>query len=121
MHVGLNIKKIREEKGMMQKEIAAIAGMHPANYNKVEKGEREPSIDALDKVAKAFGLTVDQLIHYEGDMPKEVTIEDKTATEKVRLIEQLEEPDKQALYRMIDCMLTKNKFKDFFNKNVAAL
>jgi hypothetical protein len=50
-----------------------------------------------------------------------VTIEDKTASEKLRLIEQLEEPDKQALFRMIDCMLTKNKFKDFFQKNVAAL
>ncbi len=121
MHVGLNIKKIREQKGLMQKEIAAVAGMHPANYNKVEKGEREPSIDALDKIAKFFGRTIDQLIHYEGNMPSEVTIEDKTANEKVRMIEQLEETDKQALYRMIDCMLTKNKFKDFFNKNIAAL
>jgi hypothetical protein len=37
------------------------------------------------------------------------------------LIEELEEEDKQALYRMIDCMLTKNKFKDFFNKNIATL
>lgn len=42
----------------MQKEVAAVAGMHPANYNKVEKGEREPSIDALDLIAKFFGLTV---------------------------------------------------------------
>lgn len=54
-------------------------------------------------------------------MPKEITIEDKTTTEKLRMIEQLEEPDKQALFRIIDCMLTKNKFKDFFQKNVAAL
>jgi len=121
MHVGLNIKKIREDKGLMQKEVAAVAGMHPANYNKVEKGEREPSIDALDKIAKFFGLTVDQLIHYEGSIPKDVTIEDKTTSEKLRLIEQLEEPDKQALFRMIDCMLTKNKFKDFFSKNIATL
>ena len=121
MHIGLNIKKLREEKGLMQKEIAAVAGMHPTNYNKVEKGEREPSIEALDKIAKSFGLTVDQLIHYEGNMPKEITIEDKTASEKLRMIEQLEEPDKQAIFRMIDCMLTKNKFKDFFQKNVAAL
>lgn len=121
MHIGLNIKKIREEKGLMQKEVAAVAGMHPANYNKVEKGEREPSIDALDKIAKFFGLTVDQLIHYEGNIPKEITIEDKTTSEKLRMIEQLEEPDKQALFRMIDCMLTKNKFKDFFQKNVATL
>lgn len=85
----------------MQKEIAAVTGMHPTNYNKVEKGEREPSIDALDKIAKFFGLTIDQLIHHEGDIPGEITIEDKT------MIEQLEETDKQALYRIIDCMLTK--------------
>lgn len=121
MHVGLNIKKIREEKGLMQKEVAAAAGMHPANYNKVEKGEREPSLLALDKIAKLFGLTIDQILHYEGKLPKEVTIEDKTTNEKLRMIEQLEEEDKEALYRMIDCMLTKNKFKDFFNKNIATL
>lgn len=65
----------------------------------IEKGEREPSIDALDKIAKFFGLTVDQLIHYEGNMPKEITIKDKTTTEKLWMIEQLEEPDKQALFR----------------------
>jgi transcriptional regulator with XRE-family HTH domain len=121
MHVGKNIKKIREQKKLMQKEVAAAAGLHPANYNKMEKGEREPSIDALDKIAKLFGMTVDEIIHFEGKVPKEVKIEDKTTNEKLRLIEQLDEEDKQALYRMIDCMLTKNKFKDFFNKNIAAL
>jgi len=31
-----------------------------------------------------------------------VTIEDKTTSEKLPIIEQLEEPDKQALFRMID-------------------
>ena len=48
-------------------------------------------------------------------------IEDKTTNEKLRLIEQLEDEDKQAVYRIIDGMLTKSKFKDFFQKNVAAL
>jgi transcriptional regulator with XRE-family HTH domain len=121
MHVGKNIKKIREQKKLMQKEVAAAAGLHPANYNKMEKGEREPSIDALDKIAKLFGMTVDELIHFEGKLPKEVKIEDKTANEKLRLIEQLDDEDKQAVFRIIDCMLTKSKFKDFFQKNVAAL
>lgn len=121
MHVGKNIKKIREQKKLMQKEVAAAAGLHPANYNKMEKGEREPSIDALDKIAKLFGMTVDELIHFEGKLPKEVKIEDKTTNEKLRLIEQLDDEDKQAVFRIIDCMLTKSKFKDFFQKNVAAL
>ncbi|HNW97521.1 MAG TPA: helix-turn-helix transcriptional regulator [Bacteroidales bacterium] len=118
MHVGKNIKKIREEKGLMQKEIAAAAGMHPANYNKVEKGEREPSIEALDKIAKLFGMTIDQLIHFEGKMPKEVTIKDKTIIEQMKLIQELDEKDKAVIFSMIETMLTKKKFKDFFKENV---
>ena len=105
----------------MQKEVAEVAGMHPANYNKVEKSEGEPSIDALDKIASLLDLTVDQIIHYEGKMPKEITIKDKNTTERMQLIEELDEEDKSALYRIIDSMLSKNKFKDFFNKNIAAL
>lgn len=121
MNVGKNIKKIREQKKLLQKDVAAAAGLHPANYNKTEKGEREPSIEALDKISKLFGMTVDEIIHFEGKVPKDIKIEDKTTNEKLRLLEQLEDEDKQAVYRIIDGMLTKSKFKDFFNKNVAAL
>jgi transcriptional regulator with XRE-family HTH domain len=105
----------------MQKEVAAAAGLHPANYNKMEKGEREPSIDALDKIAKLFGMTVDEIIHFEGKVPKEVKIEDKTTNEKLRLIEQLDEEDKKTIFKLIDKMLTNKKFKDFFQNNAAAL
>ncbi len=56
----------------MQKEVAAAAGLQPSNYGKIEKGERDISIEALDKIARLFGMTVDQLIHYEGKMPKEI-------------------------------------------------
>lgn len=119
--VGLNIKDIRVKKGLLQKEVAAAADLHPANYNKMEKGEREPSVEALGKISKLFDMTVDQVINYEGDIPQDVTIEDKSVLEKMKMIEQLEEEDRQAIFRIIDSMLTKYKFKDFFNKNVAAL
>jgi hypothetical protein len=39
----------------------------------------------------------------------------------MRLIQQLDEEDKQTIFRMIEKMLTKKKFKDFFQKNVTAL
>ena len=121
MQIAKNIKRLREEKGLMQKEIASAVGVHPSNYSKMEKGEREFSIEVIDKLAKYFGLSIDELVHMNGKLPKEVKIEDKTANEKVQLIAQLEDDDKQAVFRIIDCMLTKSKFKDFFQKNVAAL
>jgi len=41
--------------------------------------------------------------------------------EQVRLIQQLDDEDKHMIFKMIGTMLTKKKFKDFFQKNIAAL
>ena len=54
-------------------------------------------------------------------MPDEVTVEDKSLLEKVKLIARLEEEEKSMVFKMIDTFLTKKKFKDFFQKNIAAL
>ena len=44
-----------------------------------------------------------------------------SGSERINLIQQLEQEDKQALFRIIDSMLTKTKFKDFVDKNMASL
>lgn len=66
-------------------------------------------------------MITDEIINYDGKMPKEVVIEDKTTIEQMRLIQQLDEEDKQIILRLIEEILTKKKSKDFFQKNVAAL
>ena len=121
MSIGENIKKIRKDKGLQQKQVALEIGLDQSNYNKIENGKREPSVEVLNKLANLFGVTVDDILNPDKELPKEVTVEDKTTLEQVRLIQQLEEEDKHVIFRMIDTMLTKKKFKDFFNKNVAAL
>jgi transcriptional regulator with XRE-family HTH domain len=117
--IGKNIKKIREQKGLMQKEVASVAGLQASNYSKIESGQRDISVEALDKIAIFFGMTVDSVIHFEdAKTPTPVKVEDKTSNEKVQLISQLDEEDKHAVYRIIDGMLTKNKFKTFFEQNI---
>ncbi|MFZ1751861.1 MAG: helix-turn-helix transcriptional regulator [Saprospiraceae bacterium] len=118
MDIAKNIKKLLEERGLMQKEVAYAAGVHPSNNFKMEKGEREFGIDVIDKDAKFFGLTIDELVHPNSKLPKDIRVEDKTANEKVQLISQLDEDDKTAVYRIIDGMLTKNKFQTFFEQNI---
>lgn len=71
-------------------------------------------------MAQFFNLTTDQIINYDGKMPKEVVIEDKTAGRQMRLIQQLDEEYRQTIFRLLDKMLSNNKFKDFFSKNIAA-
>lgn len=121
MSTGQNIKKIREENGMTQQQIAELIHMHRSNYSKIESGQREISVDALNKIAKYFGMTIDQIVNFDGAIPQEITVEDKTLMEQVKLIQELEPEEKNMVFKMVDTFLTKKKFKDFFQKNVAAL
>jgi transcriptional regulator with XRE-family HTH domain len=120
-HVGKTIKGIREEKGLTQQQIAELVHMHRSNYSKVESGERDLSIEAINTVAKYFGITIDQLVNFDGNIPDDVTVEDKSLMEQVKLIAELEPEEKNMVFKMIDTFLTKKKFKDFFAKNIAAL
>lgn len=116
-----NIKRLRENKGLQQKQVAIEIGLGISHYNKIENGQREASVELLDKLAKLYGVSIDAIVHMEGEVPKEIVLEDKTTSEQMRLIQELDEKDKGIIFSMIDIMLTKKKFKDFFQKNVAAL
>ncbi len=119
--IGKNIKKIREEKGLTQQAIADLIAMHRSNYSRVETGDRDLSIEAIGKIAKFFNMSIDDLVNFEGEIPNEVTFDDKNTIEQMQLIQQLDEEDKSTVFKIVETMLTKKKFKDFFNKNVAAL
>ena len=52
---------------------------------------------------------------------QEIEIKDKTSMEQLKLMQELDEDERSMVFKMIDSFLTKKKFKDFFNKNVASL
>ena len=119
MNIADNIKKLREDKEMMQKEVAAEIGLKPAHYNKIEKGLVDPSVEILDKLAAHYGITIDEIVHFSKATPKAVKMEDKTSAEQLRLMTQLKEKDKNVVMSIIDTMLTKQKFQEFFQQNIA--
>jgi transcriptional regulator with XRE-family HTH domain len=92
-----------------------------SHYSKIENGQREASVELLDKLAKYYGISIDQIVHMGKEVPKEITLDDKSANEQARLIAELDEKDKSIVFGMIETMLTKKKFKDFFNSNIAAM
>ncbi len=67
---------------------------------------------------KFFNLSIDELVQNDFIVPKEIKLEDKTANEKVLLIYQLDGKFKKVFYRIIDRLLTKNKFQSFFEQNI---
>lgn len=52
-----NLKKYRLENRISQEELAARADLSTRGYGKIERGEVYPSLETLDKLARATGLS----------------------------------------------------------------
>jgi len=59
---GENMKKIRLEKCMSQGDICRSLGLDRAYISNVENGKQNLTISTMEKVAKALGVNVDQLL-----------------------------------------------------------
>ena len=62
----------------------------------------------LDNLAKFYGISIDEIVHPDNEVPTDVVIEDKTADEQMRLLLQLEEEDKQFSNLLIKCLPKRN-------------
>jgi transcriptional regulator with XRE-family HTH domain len=61
-----NLRRLREQAGWTQTEMAGRAGVPFRSYQNWEAGVREPRIAALAALADALGVSVDDLIRGDG-------------------------------------------------------
>ena len=60
--IAKNIKKYRKEKGLSQDKLARLADIAHATIIKIESGGiQSPTIDTVQKIAKALGVGVEDL------------------------------------------------------------
>jgi len=116
MNIGDKIKKIRSAKNLSQKEVAVSLNMDPAQYSRIENGKSDPYFSTIEKIAKALGVEVADLVTGE-DL--EVNSADKSVMEKLRYIELLEEKEKSAFFALLDSLIAKKKLKDNLSNLVA--
>jgi transcriptional regulator with XRE-family HTH domain len=60
--VGINVRRLREGRDLSQEELAFEAELHRTYITGVERGIRNPSVTEVAKIAKALGVTPDQLL-----------------------------------------------------------
>jgi transcriptional regulator with XRE-family HTH domain len=60
--LGLNIRRLRLEKGWSQEAFAAEADIHRTYVSDIERGARNPTITIVEKLAKPLGVTPSVLL-----------------------------------------------------------
>ena len=57
-----NLKILRTSRGLSQEALADLVGLHRTYVGAVERGERNISIDNLERIALAFDISISQLL-----------------------------------------------------------
>ena len=61
--IGKNLKKLRKKKGLSQDRLSKLADISYNTVIKLESGGiTNPAIETLQKIAKALGVSVDDLL-----------------------------------------------------------
>ncbi|MBI2356131.1 MAG: helix-turn-helix transcriptional regulator [Candidatus Doudnabacteria bacterium] len=60
--LGQRIKELRLKAQYSQEELAAKAGLHRTYMSDIERGERNVSVENIEKIAKALGVKSSDLL-----------------------------------------------------------
>ena len=61
------LRKLREERGLTQEELAKALGVTRQTIIAIEKGKYDPSLRLAFKIARFFGVKIEDIFLYEGD------------------------------------------------------
>lgn len=56
--VGINLRRMRLERGFTQESLAYEAGIAPSFLSQIETGKRAPTVTTLDVLAKAMKMPI---------------------------------------------------------------
>jgi transcriptional regulator with XRE-family HTH domain len=96
---GRRIRQLRQARGWTQRSLGDRCGMDGVYVGSVERGERNITLDNVERISKGFGVETHQLFLFSGgsEMPEE-----RVTDAKVRdLLKNADSGRKQLMWRVI--------------------
>lgn len=107
---GKRIKKLRKQRKWTQKELAAKLNVRFPQLNKYEGGLHVPPLEKIIQLAEIFDITVDYLL--TGNHSEEKPLHNIRLLERFHAMENFHNEDLEAIIRLIDAFIVKNKVEN---------
>ena len=107
--LGVRIRQFRKKKGLTQEVLALNSGINVSFLGDVERGIKKPSIESLEKLLKALGVTFQDFFDFETVIKP---FKDCMALEKLNLeLQGRSEDEIGMIYNVIQQILVYNDNK----------
>ena len=102
--IGQRIRNYRTQKGLSQEKLAELAGCHPTYIGQLEHGEKNATLESVEKIASAMGISLSELFDKLGK-----SCGNNIAAKCYDLVASKNEAEQKQLYKMLQEM---DKYKN---------
>lgn len=102
--IGQRIRNYRTQKGLSQEKLAELAGCHPTYIGQLERGEKNATLESVEKIASAMDISLSELFDKLGKSGG-----NNIAAKCYDLVASKKEAEQKQLYKMLQEM---DKYKN---------
>ena len=102
--IGQRIRNYRTQKGLSQEKLAELAGCHPSYIGQLERGEKNATLESVEKIASAMDISLSELFDKLGKSGG-----NNIAAKCYDLVASKNEAEQKQLYKMLQEM---DKYKN---------
>jgi transcriptional regulator with XRE-family HTH domain len=112
--LGQNIARLRRLKRWTQRELAEALHTDHSMVTRWERGKVAPRPDTLERLAEAFGISVDELTLGAPLAPSQffARLEDPELSALLAQVDVLDQRDRDALKAVLEAMLTRSRLRE---------
>jgi transcriptional regulator with XRE-family HTH domain len=105
---GARVRELRKRKGITQVELAKALGVTQRGVSYYENETDNPSMDVIEKIARALGITKRLLIEYDEQPLANELMPIRSLQQKMRVVPKLPAEDQRYLVRTIEMLAQKH-------------
>lgn len=109
MAFGKNMARFRKEKGLTQEDLVKRSGVAISQIRRYEADKSSPTLDVVTRLAKALGVSIDELVFDKATGIAASKIMDRELLEQFEMVSTLDEDEREAVKKVLEGVIVKHQ------------
>lgn len=109
MSFGNNLARFRKEQGLTQEDLVKSSGVAISQIRRYEADKSSPSLDVVTRLAKALGVSIDELVFDRVAGIAAGRIADRELLEQFEMVSTLDEDEREAVKTILEAVIVKHQ------------
>ena len=109
MSFGKNLSRFRKEKGLTQEDLVKKSGVAISQIRRYEADNSSPTLDVVTRLAKALGVSIDEMVFDKATGIAASKIMDRELLEQFEMVSALDEDEREAVKKILEGVIVKHQ------------